>query len=247
MKPFSLALLLFACLGAQQSAASELRVAVASNFAPLMAGLAADFEAVSGHRIKLSNASSGKLYAQIRNGAPFDVFLSADVERPQLLDEQGLVVAGTRFTYAKGRLLLWVPGADAGDDCLEALSAAPAGRIAIANPELAPYGRAARETLQHFALWQALQGHLAFGENIGQTFVFVHAGAARAGLVAKAQAHSSKLPMSGCRWLVPASAHQPIEQQAVLLRESPAGRELLAFLRSEPVLEALTAAGYDRP
>ncbi len=224
--------------------AADLNVGVASNFAATMPHLAAVFESSSGHRLRTSVGSTGKLYAQIINGAPFDVMLAADTRRPSLLVEAGLAVAGSRFTYATGRLVLWSRDPSL-TDCRTALSEGQ-GKIAIANPATAPYGEAARATLRALDLWDAVGPRLVTGESIGQTLHFAASGNASLGFVAAAQL-TSAVPKSSCQWHVPSSYHARIEQQAVLLsgaRNARAAREFLQFLRSDEAQRIVTDAGY---
>jgi len=240
------ALALVAAGGAR---AGEVHAAVATSFAATARALAEPFRAASGHALLVSNGSSGKLYAQIASGAPFEVFLSADAERPRRLEEAGHAVAGTRFAYALGRLVLWSadPARAVGP---EALRAGDFARLAIASPELAPYGAAARATLRRLGLWEALAPRLVRGEDVGQAYQFVATGNAELGFVALAQLAARDDQAGGARWLVPAELHPPIEQHAVLLargRDDPAARAFLDFLRSPDARARIAAAGYDLP
>ncbi len=235
---------------ASTAASAELSVAVASNFAVTLTELADLFSARSGHRLRVSAASTGKLYAQVINGAPFDVLLAADRRRPALLEQSGHTVAGSRFTYASGRLVLW--SRDAGlsqGECRDALRDGR-GKIAIANPRTAPYGEAARSVLQSLQLWNDVQDQLVFGENIGQVLHFVATGNARLGFVADGQLAAHDLPVVRCVWRVPTSHHPAIEQQAVLLsraRQPEAARAFLDFLRSEEAKRIVRGNGYHVP
>lgn len=225
---------------------AEIRVGVASNFAGALVELAEDFRSRTGHHVLISAGSTGKLFAQIKNGAPFDVYLAADRERPQRLEEEGEGVAGTRFTYAIGRLVLWSSRPHLVDGEGKVLTTAGFKRLAIANPDTAPYGRAARQVLEALGQWDRLQPRLVRGENIAQTFQFVASGNAELGLVALAQTRSLKNEM-GSAWLVPPSLYDPIEQQAVLLRsarEPEAALELFDYLRSSTARQYLEHAGY---
>lgn len=227
--------------------AAELRVAVASNFAATLSLLAESFEARTGHTMRASVGSTGKLYAQIVNGAPFDVLLAADAHRPTLLEQSGNAVAGTRFTYARGRLVLWSndPGLGA-DDCLAALEEQK-GKVAIANPNVAPYGAAAQATLRELDLWDVVKQRLVTGENVAQVLHFVSSGNARLGFVAEAQLANTPI-VERCLWRVPQSYHEPIAQQAVLLRrasETSAARDFLAFLRGAEAQHIVSQTGYD--
>ena len=234
------------------AAAAEPRVvtvAVASNFKVTAAELAVVFEAETGHRVRLSAGSTGKLYAQIVNGAPFDVFLAADAERPRLLAESGLGIETSRFTYATGSLVLWFADpATAGRDCRKLLDGGLNGWLAIANPELAPYGRAAREFLVKAGYWALLEDRLAVGESIAQAFQFVATANAEAGLLALSQTiQRTRMAPRGCVCQVPRSMHAPIEQQAILLDRAagnPAAVALLEFLQNKAAREIIAAHGY---
>lgn len=236
-----------AVLGAAAAAsarAGTVHVAVATNFANTARELGEAFRAESGDEVVVSDGSTGRLYAQIVNGAPFEVFLSADAERASRLVAEGHAVEGTRFTYALGQLVLWSPDPQRVKDA-GALHGEFA-HLAIANPELAPYGAAARETLTKLGLWEALQPRLVRGEDVGQAYQFVATGHAELGFVARSQL----IGAGGSRWLVPADHHAPLEQQAVLLergRGDDAARAFLRFLRGEAARARIAAAGYGLP
>ena len=223
-------------------------MAVAANFAEVMERLEADFEAESPHGITVTTGSTGKLYAQIVNGAPFDVLLAADQARPELLEQQGIAVRGTRFTYASGRLSLWSADPQAFDDDAAAwLRRGAFRRLAIANPDLAPYGVAARQVLEALGVYESLVGRLVLGENVGQAHAMVATGNAEAGLVARAYVASPRNREPGSRWDVPADLHAPIRQDAVLLmraEDNSAARDLLAFLRRDDVRRVIAGYGY---
>jgi molybdate transport system substrate-binding protein len=216
--------------------AAELTLAVASNFTPAMQEIALRFERESGHKVRTVSGSSGKFHAQIKNGAPFHAFFSADAEKPLRLEQESLAVPGTRFTYAIGRLALWSPRPGFVDGAGRVLHEGAFGRLAIANPLHAPYGAAALEVLQGLGLADRLRGKLAQGENIAQAYQFVDSGNAELGFVALSQILESGAIERGAAWIVPASMHRPIRQDAVLLQpaDSEAGtaaRELLDFMR----------------
>ena len=219
-------------------------ITVAANFAKPAERLIQGFAAESGHQIEISTGSTGNLAAQIRNGAPFTLFLAADERRPAELEAEGLAVAGSRFTYAVGRLVLWGPDPRwVLIDPAASLKDPELKHLAIANPELAPYGRAAQEALMALGVWDAVQQKLVRGEDIAQTYQFVASGNAELGFVALSQV----LDQSGSRWEVPQDLYTPIRQQAVLLRPgegSPAAKAFLDYLRSEPAREIIRAAGY---
>lgn len=222
-------------------------VAVAANFAQPAKMLAARFMEKTGHTLKISTGSTGQLYAQIANGAPFDVFLSADAERPRKLEERGLGVAGSRFTYAVGRLVLWSPGADTvGGPFEAAFKSRPHRSIAIANPDLAPYGAAAREALRAKGLWKDVKGRLVFGQNIAQTHAMVATGNAEIGFVAQSQIKNRG--QKGAKWPVPAETHAPINQDAVLLtraRDNVAAHDFVSFLKGDSAKKIIEDFGYE--
>ncbi len=225
-------------------AAAEALAAVAANFAKPVERLIADYEAASGHRIRATLGSTGKLYAQIAHGGPFDLFLAADQARPERLVAEELAVPDSRFTYAVGRLALI--RSDGGQVGANLLRKADFRRLAIANPKLAPYGLAAEQTLAGLGLLDSLRGKLVFGENIGQTILMVTTGNAEAGLVALSLVSEPSDARS--YWLVPADLHEPIRQDAVLLaraKGNPAAEGFLAYLRSPEGREAIQRYGYD--
>lgn len=228
--------------------AGEVVVAVAANFAAPMKEIAAAFERDSGHKAKLSFGGTGKLYAQIRNGAPFDVFLAADDTTPARLDNEGATVAGSRFTYAIGRLVLWSADEKTVDDKGEVLRQGGFTRLAIANPRLAPYGAAAVEVLTALKLADTLQPKFVMGENIGQTHQFVASGNAPLGFVALSQVMKAGKLAGGSVWIVPADLYPPIRQDAVILargRDNPAATALMQYLRSDKARIVIRSFGYD--
>ncbi len=215
-----------------------------------MQELAERYEEATGWEVVLSSGSTGKLYAQTVNGGPYDVFLAADSARPLALEDAGLTVAGSRFTYALGRLVLWSPQADLVDDQGAILESGDFAFLAIANPDLAPYGSAAREVLSQRGIWEPLQSKIVRGENINQSMQYVQSGNAQLGFVAWSQLQSkpeSTELIVGSKWIVPTHLHSPIAQQAVLLRESPAARIFLDFIRSPAALDIIQKHGYDLP
>ncbi len=226
--------------------ADTIAVAVASNFKDTLNALAADFEAATGHIVQLSAASTGKHYAQISHGAPFDVFFAADNERPGMLEREGFAVPGTRFVYASGRITLWGPAAN-GKDCLAELKSNGFRRIAIANPKTAPYGVAAEQVLAALALTNRYFDHIVMGENISQAMHFVDTGAAAAGFVATSQWLVNPRRAKGCNWEPPAQMFDAIVQEAQLLvhgKDSAAAKDFLAFVRSPAAREVIRAQGY---
>jgi molybdate transport system substrate-binding protein len=225
--------------------ADALRVAVASNFSEAAKEIATHYEQRSGQRLILIFGSTGKHYAQIKHGAPFDIFFAADARRPKLLEEEGVAIAGSRFTYARGRLVLWSPRKSFVDKQGRILQTGQFTRLAIANPKLAPYGRAAQEVLQAKGLWKVLRQRMVRGENIGQTYQFVKSGNAELGFVAYSQIKRSNQPITGSYWLVPQRLYQPIEQQVILLRDSLVIREFLTYLQGPEAQTIIQAYGYD--
>ena len=226
-----------------------LTIAVASNFATTARELARSFDEQTGTKVRLVNGSTGKLYAQIVNGAPFDVFLAADVERPRFVEASGHGVAGTRTTYAIGALVLWSRDARARDrDCRDLLIDGDYEHLALANPATAPYGKAARETLEAMGLWESSSRRVVFGESIAQTLQFVATGNATLGFVAQSQLASSELPDASCAWQVPPSMHSSLEQQLVLLTRAgnnPAARQFVEFMRTPAAREIILRQGYE--
>ena len=237
-------------LASPSSLGSEVQVAVAANFSNPAKRLAEQFKRASGHTVAISTGSTGKFYAQIGNGAPFDVFLSADDATPLRMEKEKLAKVGSRFTYALGRLALWSPTPRMIDDKAEVLRKAAFKRLAIASPNLAPYGAAAQQTMQTLGVWTALQGKLVYGENIAQTFQFVSSGNADLGFVALSQIREAGKPIKGSHWLVPPSMHAPLRQDATLLargEENAAASQFLDFLRSPAARELIRSYGYDVP
>lgn len=224
------------------------RVAVASNFADAAKQLAAAYGRQSGHRIEVSAASTGKLYAQIRHGAPFDALLSADAETPRMLVEEGLADGDIVQDYAIGRLVLWSRDPARVKDGEALLRKGEIDRLAIANPDLAPYGAAAREALDYVRRWEELQPKLVMGENVGQATQFVVSGAAPLGLLPRSLVQEARKTHPGSGWEVPASWHAPIVQSAVLLKRgerNPAARGFLKYLQSPAARQRIRAFGYD--
>lgn len=223
-------------------------VAVAANFTQPMNEIAADFEKTTGHMAKLSFGSSGKFVSQIENGAPFDIFLSADNKNPIKLEETGLTVAGSRFTYAIGKLVLWSSTANFVDTNGDILASDKFKHIAIADPKLAPYGAAAIEVLRNKGLLEKLQPLFVQGENIAQTYEFVSTGNAELGFIALSQVLKNGEISLGSAWIVPETLYSPILQDAVLLKtgsENPAALALLDYLKSPAAIKIITKYGYE--
>jgi len=246
-RAFSITLLLAAQLTSSLSEAAELHIATASNFRDAMKVLAGRYEEETGDSVVLIFGSTGKHYAQIRNGAPFDAFFAADSERPARLESDGLAVPGSRFTYAVGRLVLWSPRAGYVDAAGRVLEEGDFHHIAIANPGLAPYGKAAMQALQSLDLWEKLGPLIVRGENIGQAYQFVRTGNAELGLLAQSQLIRDDLAPEGSWWLVPGNLHQPIDQQAVLLSDNAPARAFMSFFRREAATRLIRAHGYETP
>lgn len=228
--------------------AAEVQVAVAANFTAPMQKIAVAFEQDTGHKAVLAFGSTGKFYAQIRNGAPFQVLLSADDETPARLEKEGATIASTRFTYATGRLVLWSKQAGVVDDKGEVLRTGKFDHIALADPKLAPYGAAAVEALTQLGLMQALQPKLVQGENIGQAYQFVMTGNAPLGFVALSQVMVEGKIREGSAWVVPAKLHTPIRQDAVVLspgKDNPAAFALMAYLKGDKAVAIIRSFGYE--
>jgi molybdate transport system substrate-binding protein len=228
--------------------AGEVRVAVASNFAGTMQKLAAAFEHDTGHKAVLALGSTGRFYTQVRNGAPFDVLLAADDDTPARLEKAGLAVAGSRFTYATGRLVLWSASVAVVDTRGDILRNGDFTRIAIADPKLAPYGAAAMQAIERLGLTASLKPRLVQGESIGQAYQFVATGSALLGFVALSQVWVDHRLIGGSAWLVPRELHEPIRQDAALLKhgaDNPAASALMQFLRSDKARAIIRAHGYE--
>jgi molybdate transport system substrate-binding protein len=246
--PLALLLALSAVLlPARPLLADEVLAAVAANFGGPMKEVAALFEKATGHRVLVSSGSTGKLAEQVRNGAPFQLLLSADDQTGAKLEAEGKAVAGSRFIYAVGRLVLWSPRPGFVDSKGEVLRKGEFRHLAAANPKLAPYGAAAFEAMKKLGLLAALEGKVVLGENISQTYQFVESGNAELGFVALSQLPRGRTAGSGSVWMVPEELHAPIRQDAVLLlpgKGKPAAEALLAFLKSEEARSVIRSFGY---
>ena len=247
MKKYLGALALALILPCTMALADEVKAAVAANFTAAIKKLAPIYEQKTGNKLIASFGATGQLYAQISNGAPFDVFLSADTETPHKLIAADAAIASSYFVYARGQLALWssTPGyVDAKGDILKS---GKFDKIAIANPKTAPYGQAAIETLIALKLLDQLQPKLVTGENIAQTQQFVASGNAALGFVALAQVKALAPEANGSYWLVPTTLHQPIEQGAVLLKTNnqAAAETFLAFLKSAEAIAIIRELGYE--
>ncbi len=225
--------------------AEELLVAVASNFVAPAKELSQEFTRITSHNVSLSFGSTGKLHAQITNGAPYQVFLAADQESPSRLVSEGLAEKGSQFTYARGRIVLYCPSLEADQKPEEVLKSNGFTRLAIANPKTAPYGRAAMEVLQNLGIFKNLGTRIIQGNNIAQTFQFVSTGNAELGFVSGSQVINIDPDLY---WNIPLDLYRPIQQDAVLLHkglEKKAAREFLEFLNSNPARKIIQSFGYD--
>jgi len=230
------------------TAADEIQVAVASNFTEPMQEIAAAFEKETGHKAQLSFGATGKFYSQIKNGAPFEVFLSADDTTPTILEKEGQAVIDSHFTYATGKLVLWSAKAGVVNDKGEVLKHGQFSHLAIANPATAPYGAAAVEVLKKLDLLNAIQPKFVQGENITQTYQFVSTGNAELGFVALSQVYKDGKIISGSAWQVTPSLYEPLHQDAVLLGKGsgkPAALALLKYLKSDAAKQIIRRYGYD--
>jgi molybdate transport system substrate-binding protein len=232
--------------------AGEVTVAVAANFTAPMQKIAQVFEQDTGHKAQLAFGATGKFYAQIKNGAPFAVLLAADDETPARLEKEGLAVAGTRFTYATGRLALWSKSPSLVDDQGDVLRGnrfekLGIHKIALADPKLAPYGAAAMEVMTHLGVWPAVKTKLVQGESIGQTYQFVSTENAQLGFVALSQISFDGRITQGSAWVVPQSMHTPLKQDAVLLntgKDNAAAIALLKYLQTDKAKTIIRQYGY---
>ncbi|MDO6388081.1 molybdate ABC transporter substrate-binding protein [Uliginosibacterium sp. 31-12] len=228
--------------------ADEVKVAVAANFTAPMQKIAAEFEKDTGHKAVVSTGATGAFYAQIKNGAPFEVFLSADDETPAKLEAEGAGLKGSRFTYAIGKLVLWSAKAGVVDDKGAVLKKGGFAKLALANPKTAPYGAAAIELMKKQGVFDSLQAKIVQGENISQAFQFVSTGNAELGFVALSQVWQDGALKSGSAWIVPASEYTPIRQDAILLGNGagkPAAEALLKYLKGDKALAVIKSYGYD--
>jgi molybdate transport system substrate-binding protein len=239
------ALIVFAVSFSTQAA--EVSVAVAANFTAPMQKIAAQFEQDTGHKAMLAFGSTGRFYAQIKNGAPFEVLLAADDETPQKLEREGLGVAGRRFTYAIGKLVLWSKQAALVDAQGQILRTGTFDKIAIADPKLAPYGAAAVEVMTKLGVVDALRPKFVQGENISQTYQHVASQTVALGFIAMSQVFIDGRLSEGSAWVVPANLHSPIRQDAALLNKGQsnvAAAALLQYLKGDKAREVIRAYGY---
>ena len=239
---------LLALMAGAAAQANDVQVAVAANFTAPMQKIAAEFAKDTGHKAVLAFGATGKFYAQIVNGAPFEVLLAADDETPARLETEHRTVPGTRFTYAIGKLALWSAKEGVVDNQGQVLKTGDYAHLAIANPKTAPYGAAAIETLTKLNLLDRVQGKLVQGENIAQAYQFVSTGNAPLGFVALSQVYRDGRFTSGSGWIVPANLHGPIRQDAVILAKgsaNPAAKALEGYLKSNKAKEIIRSYGYE--
>lgn len=242
-----LSVLLLSLLIPLSAQAGTVQVAVASNFAGAMQQIAKAFQQDTGHEVIIMAAGTGKLYAQIRNGAPFEVLLSADDKTPAKLEAEGLAAPGTRFTYALGKLVLWSAQPNTVDREGKILRSGHFAHISLGNPKTVPYGQAAVEVLRHLGLFEALEPKFVLGENVAHAQQFVASGNAELGFVAKSGVYKDGQLTGGSAWWIPDSLYSPIRQDAVLLKKgenNPAAKALLEYLRSAPARVIMNSLGY---
>ena len=225
--------------------AGQIAIAVANDFDFTLEELTREFERISGHVVTIVPGPSSRHYGQIINGADYDIFLSDDSTRPEILEKENRAIPGSRFTYAFSRLVLW---------SAENRSLSPSvfqeqtfHLLAVTNPRLSAYGKAAQETLENLSVWDSLQDKLVFGENIGQTYQFAISGDADLALIAFSQIVYGQYMQAGSYWLIPEAWYTPIEQQGVLLTENPAAREFLDFMQSDQARRIIQGNGFGLP
>jgi molybdate transport system substrate-binding protein len=247
LAPTALATLIAAfALGSAQ--ADEVQVAVAANFTAPIQAIAADFEKDTGHKLVAAYGATGQFYTQIKNGAPFEVFLSADDTTPKKLDDEGATLKGSRFTYAVGTLALWSAKPGYVDAKGEVLTKNQYQHLSIADPKTAPYGLAATQVLAKEGLSEQVADKLVTGQNITQAFQFVSTGNAELGFVALSQIYKDGKVTRGSAWIVPASLHDPIKQDAVILtkgKDSAAAKALVDYLKGPKAAAVIKSYGYE--
>jgi len=251
MKRYIIALLLSLCvLGTAR--AEEINVAAASDLSFAIKEVVGEFEKQTGHRVKLSLGSSGNFYAQLQQGAPFDLYFSADIAYPKKLEEASLTVPGSLYRYAVGRVVLWAPKSSAIDVSkgLAVLREPAIKKIAIANPKHAPYGRAAVAAMEHADVYAAAKERLILGENISQAAQFIESGACDVGIIALSLAMAPAMKSAGQYWEIPADHHAPLEQGAVVMKQSKnqdLAQQFLDFMKGERGQEIMTRYGFTLP
>lgn len=247
LKPLQHGLLALGLIFASGAIADEVKVAVAANFTAPMQAIAPAFEKATGHRLVASFGATGQFYAQIQNGAPFDVFLSADDSTPAKLESEGATIPGSRFTYAIGSLVLWSANPSYLDGSDAALKAGQFKHLSIANPKAAPYGLAATQVLAKLGLSEAVKGKLVEGQNITQAHQFVSTGNAELGFVALSQVYQDGKLSSGSAWIVPEAMYDPIRQDALILKpgaNNPAAAALVEYLKGPEAAKVIESFGY---
>lgn len=254
MAGWMLALAMTVVCGGRFSAAQaeEVLVAAASDLNFAMKELSAEYEQQSGHHVKLSLGSSGNFYAQLQQGAPFDLYFSADIGYPKKLEEAGLTVPGTLYRYAVGRIVLWAPKASSLDVSkgLMVLREATIRKISIANPKHAPYGRAAVAAMEHAQVYAEVKQRLVLGENVSQAAQFIESGACDVGIIALSLAMAPAMKTAGIYWEIPADYHPPLEQGAIIMKQSKnqeVARQFLEFMKSPRGQEIMTRYGFTLP
>lgn len=238
---------LFALLALGSATAAEVQVAVAANFTAPIQAIAKDFEKDTGHKLVAAYGATGQFYTQIKNGAPFEVFLSADDTTPARLEKEGDAVAGSRFTYAIGTLVLWSAQEGYVDAKGDVLKSGQYKHLSIANPKTAPYGLAATQVLDKLGLTAAVKPKLVEGQNITQALQFVSSGNAELGFVALSQVYKDGKITNGSAWIVPAEMHEPIKQDALILKKgeaNPAAKALVDYLKGPKAAEVIKSYGY---
>ncbi len=238
--------------GVEAAVAEEVTIAAASDLNFAIKELIAAYEQSSSHRVKLSLGSSGNFYAQIQNGAPFDLYFSADIGYPKKLEEAGLALPGSLYRYAVGRIVVWTGKKSSVDVSkgIDVLRDPAIRKIAIANPKHAPYGRAAVAAMEYFHVYDQAKDRLVFGENIAQAAQFVESGACEVGIVALSLALAPTMKVGGVYWEIPAGAHPPLEQGAVILKQSrhpEAARQFVELMKSETGQEVMARYGFTVP
>jgi molybdate transport system substrate-binding protein len=247
-----IALCVFGVSGAVEAFGEEITIAAASDLNFAIKELVVEYEKTTGNHVKLSLGSSGNFYSQIQNGAPFDLYFSADIGYPKKLEAAGLTVPGSLYRYAVGRIVLWTGSKSQIDvsQGIDALRLPTVKKIAIANPKHAPYGRAAVAAMEHYNVYNLAKDKLILGENISQAAQFIESGACDIGIIALSLALAPTMKSGGTYWEVPASAHPPIEQGAVILKQSKqqgAARQFLDFMKSEPGQGIMKRYGFTLP
>ena len=238
---------LIALFALGSASAAEVQVAVAANFTAPIQAIAKDFEKDTGHKLVAAYGATGQFYTQIKNGAPFEVFLSADDTTPAKLEKEGDAVPGSRFTYAIGTLVLWSPQDGYVDAQGDVLKNGQYKHLSIANPNAAPYGLAATQVLDKLGLTATVKPKLVEGQNITQALQFVSSGNAELGFVALSQVYKDGKVTSGSAWIVPAELHEPIKQDALILKKgeaNPAAKALVDYLKGPKAAEVIKSYGY---